>query len=221
MRNTVIFDLDGTLLDTLEDLYLSANAAFESFGLPPKSREEIRRSVGNGVEVLMRRIVPEGEDNPYFEGCMRAYREHYQAHLNDHTRPYQGIPGLLEELKRRGWRLAIVSNKPDAAVKELNRQRFQEWILLAIGESPKVKRKPAPDMVLAAMEELGASREECVYVGDSEVDFKTAENCGLPCILVSWGFRERAALEGLGAGKIVDSPEELLLCLERLSNSGK
>lgn len=210
MTRTMIFDLDGTLMDTLEDLYLSVNAALGICGFPPKAREEVRQSVGNGVRNLMRRSVPEGESNPRFEDCFLAFRKHYAMHLNDHTRPYEGIMELLKELSMQGCLLAIVSNKSDDAVKELNRRVFGSLIPVAIGESEGVRRKPEPDTVYKAIRELGVNREDCIYVGDSEVDLQTAKNCGIPCISVSWGFRDREVLEGLGAKTIVDTTEELL-----------
>lgn len=217
MRKTIIFDLDGTLLNTLEDLYLSTNAALQSCGFPARTMEEVRQFVGNGVRNLMRRAVPEGEENPRFEECFRAFREHYAVHLNDHTGPYEGIMELLEKLRKMGCPAAIVSNKLDSAVKELNRSFFGELIPVAIGESEGVRRKPEPDTVYAAMGELGVSREDCIYVGDSEVDLQTAKNCRIPCVCVSWGFRGRETLESLGAERIVDTAEELLQVIEGLS----
>lgn len=210
MMKTIIFDLDGTLLDTLEDLYLSVNAALETCGFPPKTREDIRQSVGNGVRNLMRRSVPDGERNSKFEDCFQDFQRHYAKHLNDHTGPYEGIMKLLEKLSGLGYPMAIVSNKSDYAVKELNRNMFGGLIPVAIGESEGVRRKPEPDTVLEAIRELGVRREDCVYVGDSEVDLETAKNCGMPCISVSWGFRDRKVLESLGAERIADTPNELM-----------
>lgn len=210
MKKAIIFDLDGTLLDTLEDLYLSVNAALKSFGMPEKTREDVRRSVGNGVKNLMLRSVPGGEENPLFEDCFRAFKEHYALHLNDHTGPYEGIRSLLEMLAERECPMAIVSNKLDRAVKELNHQVFGALIPVAIGESEGIRRKPEPDTVYAAIRELGVRKEDCIYVGDSEVDVATAKNSGLPCVLVFWGFRDRQVLESLGAEQIVDSAQELL-----------
>lgn len=215
MTKAMIFDLDGTLLNTLEDLYLSVNAALEHFGFPLKTREEVRQSVGRGVRNLMLRSVPEGEDNPRFEDCFLEFQKHYAAHLNDHTGPYEGIMGLLETLSERGFPMAIVSNKSDYAVKELNRNVFGRLIPVAIGESEGVRRKPEPDTVYEAIRKLGVRKEDCVYVGDSEVDLQTAENCGIPCISVSWGFRGRKVLEDLGAERIVDTSDELLEVLLR------
>ncbi len=211
--NTVIFDLDGTLLDTLEDLYRSVNAALTTCGLPLRTLDEVRQFVGNGVHNLICSAVPGGEDDPHFEDCFLAFREHYAKHMNDHTKPYDGIMELLQELSDRGVKTAIVSNKGDAAVKELNRTLFNDRISVAIGEREGVRRKPAPDTVYEAIRELGSEREKSVYIGDSEVDLETARNAGLPCIAVSWGFRERALLERLGAEEIADTPAELLKML--------
>lgn len=210
MIKAVIFDMDGTLLDTLEDLYLSANAALGSQGFPLKSREEVRRFVGNGVRNLMRRCVPDGEENPKFEECFRIFGEHYAIHLNDHTSAYEGIQELLRELSDRGYLMAIVSNKPDAAVKDLAGRYFGGMISVAIGESESIRRKPAPDTVIQAAKTLGAKLSECIYVGDSEVDIETAGNCRIPCISVLWGFREKELLESRGAKRMAGTPEELL-----------
>lgn len=209
MIKAVIFDLDGTLMDTLEDLYLGVDAALKEYDLPPRTRDDVRQFVGNGVRNLMRRAVPEGEDNPHFEDCFLAFQKYYAEHMNDHTRPYDGIRALLDRLAGRGCLMAIVSNKPDAAVKELNRNIFGSVIPVAIGESEGVRRKPEPDTVYEAIRKLGVRKEECIYVGDSEVDLQTAKNCGILCVSVSWGFRSRALLKRLGAGKIIDAPEEL------------
>ena len=150
MIKGVLFDLDGTLLDTLEDLYQSVNAALTACGFPERTRMEIRSFVGNGVRNLMVRSVPDGEENPKFEECFQKFREHYAAHLNDHTAPYAGIMELLAELKEKGIPTAVVSNKSDAAVKELCRETFGDLVPLAIGESERVKKKPAPDTVIEA-----------------------------------------------------------------------
>lgn len=209
MRKTVIFDLDGTLLDTLEDLWCSVNAALEAFACPRRTREQVRQAVGNGVRNLMRLSVPGGEEHPHFEECFHAFQKHYAEHLNDHTGPYAGIMELLSRLKAEGYACAIVSNKSDSAVKELSRRIFRAYIPVAIGESADVRKKPAPDTVYAAMRELGVEKEDCIYVGDSEVDAMTSKNSGIPCILVSWGFRDRSMLEKLGVACIVDSAQEL------------
>lgn len=199
MIKGVLFDLDGTLLDTLEDLYQSVNAALTACGFPERTRMEVRSFVGNGVRNFMVRSVPDGEENPKFEECFQKFREHYAVHLNDHTTPYAGIMELLAELKEKGIPTAVVSNKSDAAVKELCRETFGDLVPLAIGESERVKKKPAPDTVIEAAAGIGVPLKDCVYVGDSEVDLATAENAGIPCISVSWGFRDKELLESLGA----------------------
>ena len=215
MRNVILFDMDGTLLDTLEDLYHSTNAALTQYGFPTRTMEEVRRFVGNGARNLMRRAVPEGEENEHFEDCFQAFKVHYGVHLNDHTGPYPGILTLLRTLSERGYAMGVVSNKPDFAVKDLAERIFGDLLGVAIGESDQIRRKPAPDTVKQAAKAMGVSLEECIYVGDSEVDIETAKNCGIPCVSVSWGFRERKLLEDLGAVWIADDTKELLEILTR------
>lgn len=216
MKKAVIFDLDGTLLNTLEDLYLSTNAALARYGFPQRTQEEVRQFVGNGAWNLMCRAVPKGEKNPHLEDCLKAFQEHYGKHLNDHTGPYEGIPALLEKLSEDGVLMAIVSNKPDFAVRELSKKYFGEQIPVAIGESEGVRRKPAPDTVERAARELGVQMEDCIYVGDSEVDLQTAENCAIPCVSVTWGFRSEELLLSLGAKHTAADTEELFSVLERV-----
>ena len=168
--NTVIFDLDGTLLNTLEDLADATNHALQSYNMPLRTIDEVRRFVGNGVRMLMIRAVPQGEDNPRFEEVFACFKEYYGKHCNDKTRAYDGIMEMLAQLKNRGYAVAIVSNKIDSAVKELQKRYFDELISVAIGEREGVSRKPAPDTVLTALQELGRSVDEAVYVGDSDVD---------------------------------------------------
>jgi phosphoglycolate phosphatase len=160
--------------------------------------------------------VPDGENNPQFEDCFLAFQKHYAVHLNDHTGPYDGILQLLDQLLVSGYPMAIVSNKSDYAVKELNQKMFGKRIAVAIGEMEGIRRKPEPDTVLTAARELGVRLEDCVYVGDSEVDLETAKNCGIPCIGVAWGFRGRELLEHLGAEQIAENPEELLAIIENM-----
>ncbi len=199
MYRAVIFDLDGTLLNTLDDLAASTNAALRQFGYPERTVEEVRRFVGNGVRLLMVRALPQGEETPRFEEILAYFRQHYAAHCREATAPYPGIPALLARLRERGVRVAVVSNKFDAAVKDLCHAYFGGEVEVAVGESPAVAKKPAPDAVLAAMRELGVSPADAVYVGDSEVDVETARRAGLPCISVLWGFRDRAELVAHGA----------------------
>lgn len=208
--STVIFDLDGTLLDTIADLAGSANYALERMGYPTYSVDQVKSFVGNGVRRLMALCVPDGEANPKFEECFAIFNEHYDIHCRDNTRPYDGIMELLGELSRKEYKLAIVSNKPDAPVKALNDQWFGNYISVAIGEKPTVRKKPAPDTVLRAMEELASEKFETVYVGDSEVDLMTAKNAGVDCISVSWGFRSTESLLENGAAVIADRPSDIL-----------
>ena len=211
--SAVIFDLDGTLLNTLEDLADSVNFALGQFGFPPRTYGEVRDFVGNGVSNLVRRSLPGGQKTPEFEDVLALFRRHYSENCRSKTRPYGGILELLRALSGAGIKMAVVSNKYDAAVKELVRLYFGDLIPVAIGESEKARRKPAPDTVLSALAQLGAAAEGAVYVGDSEVDLQTAKNAGLPCITVTWGFRDKASLAAAGAETMVDSVTELLRAL--------
>ena len=212
MYSTYIFDLDGTLLDTLTDLAASCNYALRTHGMPEHSIDDVRRFVGNGVRKLMERAIPDGEANPDFEATFATFREYYMHHSLDTTKPYPGIMDTLVELKARGCRLAVVSNKMMAATVELCKHFFPDTIEVAIGENEAegIKKKPAPDTVLAALKQLGVSVEDAVYVGDSDVDLATARNSGLPCISVLWGFRDRDFLLDHGATTFITSPKELL-----------
>ena len=210
MRKFYIFDLDGTLLNTLDDLWASVNHSLAQNYLPPRSKEEVRSFLGNGAKELLRKSVPSDCDDQTFEQVFACFRQHYVAHAMDTTRPYEGVIELLAQLKNKGIRTAIVSNKPNAAVQELYHHFFEDVVDIAIGECPEVRRKPSPDMLLKALEQLGCSQEDALYVGDSEVDIATASNSGLPCISVSWGFRDRDFLLTHGATVIIDHPSELL-----------
>ena len=207
--DTYIFDLDGTLLDTLQDLATSVNYALRQHHMPEHSIDDVRRFVGNGVRRLMERAVPEGAANPAFEAAFATFREYYMEHSLDTTRPYDGIPELIHELKERGCRMAVVSNKMMAATQDLVHHFFPE-IEVAIGEheAEGIRKKPAPDTVFAAMKQLGQG--SAVYVGDSDVDLATARNSGLPCISVLWGFRDREFLLAHGATTFVEKPCEIL-----------
>ena len=210
---TYIFDLDGSLLDTLGDSAASVNYAMRTHGMPEHSVDEVCRFVGNGVRRLMERAVPGGAAHPEFEAAFATFRRHYMEHSLDTTRPYEGIPEMLQELKRRGRHTAVVSNKFDAATKELCRHFFPDTIDVAVGEheAEGIRKKPAPDTVLQALSQLGVGQEGAVYVGDSDVDIQTARNSGLPCISVLWGFRDREFLLAHGAETFVSQPSELLL----------
>ena len=208
--DTYIFDLDGTLLSSLDDLAASTNYALRWGGMPERTTEEVRMFVGNGVKLLMERAIPDGQQNPRFEEVYAKFREHYLKHNLDRTRPYEGVIGMLRELKRRGKKLAIVSNKFYAATQELVRHFFADTIEVAIGERENIRKKPAPDTVLEALRQLGAPKEGAVYVGDSDVDVMTAKNSGLPCISVLWGFRDKEFLIKHGATLFVEKPQEIL-----------
>lgn len=207
---TYIFDLDGTLLSTLNDLASSTNYALRWAGMPERTIEEVRMFVGNGVKLLMERAIPEGVNNPKFEETYAKFREHYMEHNLDTTRPYDGVPELLHELKRRGKHLAIVSNKFYAATQDLAKHFFPDTIEVAIGERENIRKKPAPDTVLEALRQLNVSKEDAVYIGDSDVDIMTAKICGLPCISVLWGFRDKDFLIEHGGSLFVEKPIEIL-----------
>ena len=212
----VIWDLDGTLLDTLDDLAASTNAALVQQGMPARTREEVRAFVGNGVRNLIIRAVPGGEANPAFEAVLAGFIAHYGAHSRDNTKPYDGIPELLDVLDAMGVRQAIVSNKIDFAVKELSKVYFGDRMKVAVGDDPSRKKKPAPDSVWEAMRQLGVDKDETVYVGDSDVDVITARNAGIPCVAVCWGFRPEECLREAGAQHIAHSPDELLEMIKAL-----
>ena len=212
----VIWDLDGTLLNTLDDLAASVNAALAMNGMPLRSTEEVRAFVGNGIRNLMIRAVPGGEANPAFDKALEDFIRHYGAHSRDRTRPYDGILEMLDKLSAAGVKHAIVSNKIDFAVKALSRAYFGERMCAAIGDDPSRARKPAPDSVFAAMREMGVTAQETVYVGDSDVDVLTARNAGVPCVAVLWGFRDEACLRAAGAGRLARTPEELREIIGRL-----
>lgn len=205
----VIFDLDGTLLNTLEDLMDAVNYALEQFGYPVRTLSEIRAFVGNGVRKLMERSLPDGASNPQFEEILKAFREYYTIHCEDKTRAYDGVLELLQRLKDAGCKIAIVSNKLDSAVKELNQSYFKGCVHAAIGEKENIRRKPAPDMVENALAALQCSKRDAVYIGDSDVDIQTAANAGIPCISVSWGFRDADFLRKCGAAVIADTPQQI------------
>ena len=209
---TFIFDLDGTLLDTLGDLAAAVNYALREHGMPEHSIDDVRRFVGNGVRKLMERAIPDGTANPEFEATFATFRQYYMAHSLDTTRPYDGIPETLAALKARGCRLAVVSNKMMAATQELCQFFFPDTIEVAIGENEAegIRKKPAPDTVFAALRQLGVGEEDAVYVGDSDVDLETARQSGLPCISVLWGFRDRDFLIKHGAKTFLSAPQELL-----------
>jgi phosphoglycolate phosphatase len=207
--DTVIFDMDGTLLNTLDDLWTAVNYALGETGMPLRTIEEVRTFVGNGVEKLMRRAVCADCEEETFQRTFALFKTYYGKHNNDHTGAYTGVVELLRDLKAEGYSLAIVSNKLDVAVKELAQTYFEGIVTVAIGDQPGMAKKPAPDMVEEALRELGKTKERAVYVGDSDVDLATARNSGLPCISVLWGFRGREFLEAMGADCFAQQPADV------------
>lgn len=206
----IIFDLDGTVLDTLDDLMNSVNYALRKNSLPERSREEVRTFVGNGIRLLIERAVPGGTVIGITDKVFADFKEHYAVHSCDNTRPYEGINELLTVLNEKGIKTAVVSNKADFAVQTLSERYFAGLFAVSVGERENIARKPAPDSVNAVIEMLGGDKKSSVYVGDSEVDIETALNAGIPCISVDWGFRSRALLQEKGAVTIVSSADELL-----------
>lgn len=221
MIDTIIFDLDGTLLNTLEDLTDSVNAAMVQFGLPIHTIEEIRSYVGNGAAKLIERAVSAGRRHPAYEEILAAFREHYAVHCEEKTAPYEGVMEMLASLEQSGYHMAIVSNKPDHAVKQLCRKFFGEYVHVTIGESDAANKKPAPDMVYRALAELSSEISCAVYVGDSEVDLQTAANVPMTCISVTWGFRttEQLLAAGAVADRMIRTPQELAALIARLEQA--
>lgn len=208
-KNTVIFDLDGTLLNTLGDLTDATNYALTECGYPTRTEDEVRSFVGNGIRLLIERSLPAGTDGGVVEKALGKFKEYYEAHLADRTAPYDGIPELLARLRKEGYRLAIVSNKADFAVQMLRERYFADSIPMAVGESASIRKKPAPDSLLAVMERLNSRPEDTVYVGDSDVDIETSRNAGVDCISVTWGFRTVGFLLSKGASITVKKPAEI------------
>ncbi|MBQ7948273.1 MAG: HAD family hydrolase [Clostridia bacterium] len=211
MYETVIFDLDGTLLDTLDDLTAATNAALEKFSLPQRTREEVRSFVGNGIAKLIERAV--GEEGKGLQAeALAEFKSYYAAHCADKTAPYDGILSLLRSLREKGVKTAVLSNKADFAVKSLAKTYFDGLLLAAVGENEAagIRKKPAPDALFSVMNELSATAEKTVYVGDSDVDIQTAKNAGVACICVTWGFRDKDFLKREGGKIFVDTPAEIL-----------
>ena len=210
-KRYAIFDLDGTLLDTLDDLTDSMNYLLGKHNFPLRTRDEVRNFVGNGVRKLVERAVPNDykEDDEFIDKFYDDFSRYYNSHSDIKTSPYPGTLDMLDKLLRNGFDIAIVSNKIDSAVKDLSMKFFGERIKAAIGEKPSIRHKPEPDMVFMAMEKMDADKGNSIYIGDSEVDIQTAKNSGIPCISVLWGFKDRKFLEMSGASILVDSMESL------------
>ena len=211
MKKAVFFDLDGTLLNTLDDLADSTNYALSKFGYPTRTIDEVRQFVGNGVAKLIERAIPEGKNNPNFEKCLAIFKENYAQNMYNKTAPYNGIIEMLSNLKSKGIKIAVVSNKFDLAVKELCKKYFEGFIDFAAGENEAqgIKKKPAPATVISVLNEFNFAPEDAVYVGDSDVDIMTAKNSKMPCISVTWGFRDEKFLLENGATILINAPSEI------------
>jgi len=214
MIDTIIFDMDGTVLNTLDDLTVSVNYVLERFGMAPRKVEEYRLFFGSGIRKALELAVPEGTSDEIIDQMLPIFKEHYEKHCLDKTGPYSGIIELMKALYLKGYKMAIVSNKIDSAVKELNERFFSQYVKVAIGEKDGIRRKPAPDTVIQALKELGSTKDTAVYIGDSEVDFQTAHNAGLPCISVLWGFRDKDFLIDIGAKTFASVPSDICGLLE-------
>lgn len=217
MKTGILFDLDGTLLSTLEDLTDSVNYTLRHFGCPERTLAEVKSFVGYGAYNLIRAALPGKETDPSVEEALAFYQDYYDTHNQIKTRPYDGVSEALAEI-RKAFPVAIVSNKPDRATKPMCREYFGEEIF-ALGQQDHIPRKPAPDMLTVAMKEIGA--DACVYVGDSEVDVQTARNAGVPCLSVLWGFRDKECLKKHGAEHFCEDPKQLLSCLKEIVKNGK
>ena len=216
VNKLLIFDMDGTVLDTLSDLTSALNYALAKNGLPARTTGEVRGFVGNGIRRLIERGVPDGTDVSLINAVHADFTFFYELHCADATAPYPGVREAVAALRARGYLTAVVSNKADYAVQKLVARYFPGDFDFAAGETQSVRRKPAPDMVFAALSALGVTQDYAVYVGDSEVDLETAGNAGIPCISVTWGFKDRSFLLAHGAKTLVDRPEDLPEALRRM-----
>lgn len=214
--DTIIFDLDGTLLNTLDDLADSVNSVLQTEGYPQRTKDEIKEFIGDGVKMLMERSLPQGTKEQEILRCLELFREIYRQNMENQTKPYEGIPELLKDLRARGIKTGVVSNKHDEATKAMCRLFFEDDIEVAIGDNSQRKKKPAPDNVYEALNQLGAQKEKTLYVGDSHVDMRTAKNAGLKCVGVTWGYRSREVLISEGADYIVDEPKQLIEFIESI-----
>ena len=215
--NTILWDLDGTLLYTLADLAESVNYALAKNNLPARTEAEVKEFVGNGIRLLMERAVPNGRENPAFAAALQDFKDYYAKNCNNNTRAYDGIPELLQKLKNDGCKMAVVSNKIDSAVKDLVKMYFADTITVAVGDNPHRAKKPNADNLLFALEQLNSSLENAVFVGDSEVDIMTAQNAGIPMIIVDWGYKTKEFLEQKGGKNIVSSADELYQVFNELA----
>ena len=209
MYNTIIFDLDGTLLNTLSDLCNSTNFALKKYGFKERTLEEVRTFVGKGAAVLIKKALPEDVSDETHAEVLSAFKEHYREHSNDLTAPYDGIIDMLREVKKLGYKTAILSNKPHNAVCDLHELFFKEYIDVALGVKDGIPTKPDPIMVSNVLKELGSDTKASLYVGDSEVDVMTARNSGLDMVTCLWGFRNKTELTLAGAGNFIENPMDL------------
>jgi len=214
MIKAVIFDLDGTLLNTLEGLRDSTNFALRHFGYAPRTLDDIRQFVGNGVAKLIERAIPNGKSNPDYNECLKLFKENYSKTMNKTTRPYDGVLDVLKELRAKNIKIAVLSNKFDSAVKELCEKYFDGLVDIAMGESAATPPKPDPKGTNAILTQLNLTPEQTLFVGDSEVDAKTAKNADITCIGVLWGFRSQEVLQKEGVKILIDKPEELIQYLQ-------
>lgn len=206
----VIFDLDGTILDTLEDLTDSINYVLKKHEMNQKSRSEVRKAVGNGIYKLVENVLPDGIEKEKTELIFSDFKEYYTIHCADKTKPYDGIEEMLSELKKKGYKLAVVSNKADFAVKELCNKYFTDMFDIVLGERENIARKPAPDSIYKVLDSMCIKKENAVYIGDSEVDIETAKNAGIREVAVTWGFRNKDLLKEKGANLLVQFPKDIL-----------
>ena len=214
---TIVFDCDGTLLDTLTDLRNAVNYVLRAHDLPERSVPEVKAALGNGVAHLMRQSLPDSISEAEFNTYLDEFKAYYGEHLQDYTAPYSGMLDVLDTLRAKGYKLAIVSNKIQEGITPLNKEYFGNRLPVAIGERPGLQRKPAPDMVLQALKELNSSQDESIYIGDSEVDVATAKNSGLLCIGVTWGFRDEQLHKDLGVTHIARKAEDIVTIIEALN----
>ena len=214
---TIVFDCDGTLLDTLTDLRNAVNYVLRAHDLPEQSVPEVKAALGNGVAHLMRQSLPDSISEAEFNTYLDEFKAYYGEHLQDYTAPYPGMLDVLDTLRAKGYKLAIVSNKIQEGITPLNKEYFGDRLPVAIGERPGLQRKPAPDMVLQALKELDSTQDESIYIGDSEVDVATAKNSGLLCIGVTWGFRDEQLHKDLGVKYIARKAEDIVTIIEALN----
>ena len=214
---TIVFDCDGTLLDTLTDLRNAVNYVLRAHDLPERSVPEVKAALGNGVAHLMRQSLPDSISEAEFNTYLDEFKAYYGEHLQDYTAPYPGMLDVLDTLRAKGYKLAIVSNKIQEGITPLNKEYFGDRLPVAIGERPGLQRKPAPDMILQALKELGSTQDESIYIGDSEVDVATAKNSGLLCIGITWGFRDEQLQKELGVKHIARKAEDIVTIIEALN----